>query len=145
MVCNNSNDEIQNTVKTSCPYPPSVTGGFFIAKGVVNHAYVSGTTVKYYCDTGHHPKGPIVLTCSGKEWIPKELPACLPVETSLNGKLSFRFSFSCLPLGVSSLNMQIENEKRISASGLVYIRFFSICLILVSSIEARPSYIWDWD
>jgi hypothetical protein len=69
-------------VPASCPRPPSVTGGFFIARGVVNHIYVSGAAVKYYCDEGHHQKGPPLLTCSGKEWIPKDLPACVPIESS---------------------------------------------------------------
>lgn len=80
-------------VRASCPRPPTVQGGFFISRGVVNHVYVSGSTVKYYCDTGHQPKGPSVLTCSGKEWLPRDLPACLPLESS-NGK----FLFGIVPL-----------------------------------------------
>lgn len=86
-------------VKASCSYPPTVKGGFFIARGVVNHAYMPGTIVKYYCDAGHTPKGPNVITCSGKEWLPKEVPDCLTEERKINGKSSFL----PLPLDVDSL------------------------------------------
>ena len=78
----NNNKEKFILVRASCPRPPSVTSGFFIVRGVVDHVYVSGAVVKYYCDEGHHQKGPFLLTCSGKEWIPKDLPACVPIESS---------------------------------------------------------------
>ncbi|XP_059353305.1 uncharacterized protein LOC130701110 [Daphnia carinata] len=80
--------ENPSCVPASCPRPPTVTGGFFVGRGVVNNVYGTGATAKYYCDEGHRQKGPPLLTCSGKEWTPKDLPACVPIESSANGASS---------------------------------------------------------
>lgn len=105
--------ENPSCVRASCPRPPTVTGGFFIARGVVNSVYVTGAAAKYYCDEGHRQKGPPLLTCSGKEWTPKDLPACVPIESSANAPSFKQEARGCpLPPEIANGRYQILPMRR---------------------------------
>ena len=69
------------TVRAGCGRPATIAHGYYTSRGMVNHVYPTGSSLKYHCDSGYQLNGPAVFTCSwDKEWTPKVSPSCTPIQ-----------------------------------------------------------------